>query len=117
MIESFPEEQQQGIRLNGCYVCRLLYPDRDGVCEHCGSQTVFVAAQMMCEELIQERTLDLVREYLDSSDQEDGREKRLRNLLTNLHIYGHAAVGTAAQNGLDLDRLRAEFSRLKDLET
>ncbi len=101
-------EQEQGVHAEGCYFCKLLYPDRREACPLCGGGLHLVAAQMLTQELVRKRIEEGVAACRAAHDPAE-RHLRATHLLQDLFVYGSGAVRIAAEAGLDLDDLRTEY--------
>jgi hypothetical protein len=108
-----PFHQEQGIQANGCFRCRLLFPDDPGPCPECSGGSGFIAAQMMDEQRVAERVQHGLAAYAELADGPE-RLRCLEGLLQTLFIYGGAAARALNAAGRGLDVLRADYLRLQD---
>jgi len=101
-------EPEQGVLVEGCYYCKLLYPDAGEACPHCGGGLRFVAAQMMSEELVRER-IEQGASACGAASTPPERRECVTQLLKTIFVHGPMAKRLAAEMGWDLDRLRIEY--------
>lgn len=106
------QHPEQSVRLAGCPLCQVLYPEREGQCEDCGGRVTEVEAQMMSRELIEERVEMIVQAFLQTPGNTSQRRRALDGLLGTLHTYRPSAATFLAGASVSLDQLRREHETL-----